>query len=60
MADKKGKDAKAKGGKGIWNLYTTTPQFSRKNEFCPKCNVFMADHKDRQSCGKCGHTVAKA
>jgi small subunit ribosomal protein S27Ae len=33
----------------------------RKNNFCPKCGagVFMAEHKDRQSCGKCGFTQWK-
>ena len=32
----------------------------RKN--CPKCGdgVFLADHKDRLSCGKCGYTEFKA
>ena len=29
----------------------------RKNKFCPKCGagVFMAEHKDRYSCGNCGY-----
>ncbi len=33
----------------------------RKNIFCPKCGagVFMAMHKDRQTCGKCGFTQWK-
>lgn len=28
---------------------------------CPRCGpgVFMADHKDRWSCGKCGYTNFK-
>ena len=27
--------------------------------FCPKCGpgIFLAMHKDRQTCGKCGYTV---
>jgi len=27
----------------------------RKNKFCPKCGagVFLAQHKDRLTCGKC-------
>ncbi len=35
---------------------------SRKKRFCPKCGsgVFMADHKDRSSCGTCGYTEWKA
>lgn len=29
----------------------------RKNKFCPKCGdgVFMAQHKKRITCGKCGY-----
>ncbi|MCF7860740.1 30S ribosomal protein S27ae [Candidatus Woesearchaeota archaeon] len=29
----------------------------RKNTFCPKCGAgyFMARHKDRLTCGKCGY-----
>jgi len=32
-----------------------------KKKSCPKCGpgVFLADHKDRESCGKCGYTVKK-
>ena len=34
---------------------------SRTREFCPKCGpgVFLAQHKDRTSCGKCGYTEFK-
>jgi len=30
----------------------------RKGKFCPKCGagVFLARHKDRLTCGKCGYT----
>jgi ubiquitin-small subunit ribosomal protein S27Ae len=33
----------------------------RKGKFCPKCGpgVFMATHKDRYSCGKCGYMEKK-
>ena len=33
----------------------------RKNRTCPKCGdgVFMAEHADRLSCGKCGYTEFK-
>ncbi|MCA9478717.1 MAG: 30S ribosomal protein S27ae [Simkania sp.] len=32
-----------------------------KNKSCPKCGpgIFLADHKDRVSCGKCGYTEKK-
>ena len=33
-------------------------RLKRKNQFCPECGdgVFLAVHKDRLSCGKCGYT----
>jgi small subunit ribosomal protein S27Ae len=33
----------------------------RNRKWCPKCGdgVFMAEHKDRVSCGKCGYTEFK-
>ena len=33
----------------------------RKRKTCPKCGegVFMAEHADRFSCGKCGYTEFK-
>ena len=35
---------------------------SREKRFCPKCGagVFMADHQDRYSCGKCSYTEWKS
>lgn len=34
---------------------------SRKGQSCPRCGdgVFLAAHKDRVSCGKCGYTEYK-
>jgi small subunit ribosomal protein S27Ae len=31
---------------------------SRKRKVCPRCGagVFLAEHEDRYSCGKCGYT----
>jgi small subunit ribosomal protein S27Ae len=33
----------------------------RKRRNCPKCGpgVFLAEHKDRNACGKCGYTEFK-
>jgi ubiquitin-small subunit ribosomal protein S27Ae len=33
----------------------------RQRKSCPKCGdgVFLAEHKDRVSCGKCGYTEFK-
>ena len=32
-----------------------------KNKYCPKCGegVFLAEHENRRSCGKCGYTEFK-
>jgi len=36
-------------------------KLERKRKTCPKCGegVFMAEHADRYSCGKCGYTEFK-
>ncbi|MGV9200328.1 MAG: 30S ribosomal protein S27ae [Promethearchaeia archaeon] len=33
----------------------------RTHRTCPKCGegYYLADHYDRQSCGKCGYTIFK-
>jgi small subunit ribosomal protein S27Ae len=33
----------------------------KKRQNCPRCGegVFLAEHKDRLSCGKCGYTQFK-
>jgi len=33
----------------------------KNRDFCPKCGdgVFLAEHADRRSCGKCGYTEFK-
>jgi small subunit ribosomal protein S27Ae len=39
-----------------WKLYKIEGnKLQRKNKFCPKCGIgtFMAQHKDRVTCGKC-------
>lgn len=42
----------------IKTLYSVEDGLKRKTKFCPKCGpgVFLAIHKDRVSCGKCGYT----
>ena len=45
-----------------WKLYEVKGgKVIRKNKFCPRCGpgVFMADHGDRWSCGRCGYTEWK-
>ena len=44
-----------------WSKYGVEDgKLVRKGEFCPTCGpgVFLAVHKDRKSCGRCGYTVA--
>lgn len=63
MADKKGSKG-AKGGdapaskKGIVKLYARYKNGKSELTSCPKCGngTFMAKHKNRNSCGKCGYT----
>ena len=45
-----------------WSKYTINEDgtLTRKADFCPdpRCGpgIFLALHKDRKSCGRCGHT----
>ncbi|HII16444.1 TPA: 30S ribosomal protein S27ae [Candidatus Woesearchaeota archaeon] len=69
MADKKGgkPDAKSKGPaksgakKGVWSLYEVRDgRLTRKNKFSPKSpGDFLANHKDRVTCGKTGYMEKK-
>ena len=56
----KGKGAtKARHSSKRYQLYeVSSNSVKRKNKFCPKCGVgiFMANHKERATCGKCGFT----
>ncbi|MCD6171825.1 MAG: 30S ribosomal protein S27ae [Thermoplasmata archaeon] len=45
-----------------WKFYEIKDgKLSRKRKECPKCGagVFMAEHADRRSCGRCGYTEFK-
>jgi len=45
-----------------WKLYEVKDgKVIRKRKECPKCGagVFMAEHADRRSCGRCGYTEFK-
>ena len=57
MAKKKKKDKKPMQ---VWKLYQISgDKVERKNKFCSKCGSgnFLAKHKDRETCGKCGFTT---
>ena len=52
----------SKGAEVISKYYETKDgKLVRKKKVCPKCGawVFMAEHKDRWHCGKCGYTIMK-
>ncbi|MBI2144276.1 30S ribosomal protein S27ae [Candidatus Woesearchaeota archaeon] len=54
---------KAKKTMQVWKVYDAKGSaLSRKASTCPKCGpgVFMAMHKDRKSCGRCGYTEMAA
>jgi small subunit ribosomal protein S27Ae len=55
------KEKKKKQHKGRWELYESKGGLKRKNKSCPKCSqgTFMAKHKDRHTCGKCGYMEAE-
>jgi len=56
MAKKKKKEKKAIQ---IGKLYQVSgDKIERKNKFCTKCGpgYFLAKHKDRETCGKCGYS----
>ncbi|MDD5086805.1 MAG: 30S ribosomal protein S27ae [Candidatus Nanoarchaeia archaeon] len=56
MAKKKKKPKKAVDVKSLYSVEGGT--LKRNAKFCPKCGpgVFLARHKDRATCGKCGYT----
>ena len=65
LEKKEAKPAAKKEGKGkkkkseFYEIKGT--ELSRKNRPCPKCGagIFMANHKDRMACGKCGYSEWK-
>jgi len=55
----KGKEVKKSGKQKKSDFYDAKgDSIVRKKKFCPKCGpgVFMAQHKDRNACGKCGYS----
>ena len=57
-AEKKQAVQKKKPTSKVWKNYKVSGEKAeRNNKFCPKCGkgVFLAKHKDRITCGKCGY-----
>ena len=50
----------AKARVGLYEVSGET--LSRTHKPCPKCGpgIFLAEHGDRRSCGKCGYSESKA
>ena len=62
MADKKKEGKSPRNVETIKKLYRKEgSRMVRQKRDCPKCGagVFMAQHADRVSCGKCGYTEFK-
>ncbi|MFZ0891557.1 MAG: 30S ribosomal protein S27ae [Thermoplasmata archaeon] len=48
--------------KGRIGLYATKGEtLSRTHKSCPKCGpgIFLAEHANRRSCGRCGYSESK-
>jgi small subunit ribosomal protein S27Ae len=55
----KGKRAEKKFKSSLYKI--NGEKVERLKKTCPKCGdgVFMAEHKDRLACGRCGYTEFK-
>ena len=55
----KGKKEKKKFKSSLYKI--NGEKVERLKKTCPKCGdgVFMAEHKDRLACGRCGYTEFK-
>lgn len=52
----------SKGQTSVYKFYKiSNSTIERTKRECPRCGkgIFMADHKDRYTCGKCGYTEFK-
>jgi small subunit ribosomal protein S27Ae len=56
------KKGEKKSVEGVAKYYEVSgDSIKTKKSVCPRCGngVFLAEHSDRQSCGKCGYTEFK-
>jgi ubiquitin-small subunit ribosomal protein S27Ae len=52
----------SKGQTSVYKFYNiNNDTIERAKRECPRCGkgIFMGDHKDRYTCGKCGYTEFK-
>ena len=56
--EKKGKKPKSKSKHKNVQIWTRYKEGKRTNKFCPRCGpgTFLASHKNRVTCGKCGYS----
>jgi ubiquitin-small subunit ribosomal protein S27Ae len=62
MAEKKDKVKKVKKTSNVSKNYKVSgDKLERLNKSCPKCGagVFLANHKNRSTCGKCNYMEKK-
>lgn len=56
------KKTRKKASAKIWNLYQVKEtSVIRMRKDCPRCGkgVFLAEHENRATCGRCGYTLFK-
>lgn len=64
-ARKERKERKPRANVQVWKLYKISAESGtaqRLKKECPRCGkgYFMAEHRDRLSCGNCGYTTFKS
>jgi len=61
MAEKKAAPVKKSKSRKLWKLYdVSSGKLVRKNRFSPKSQGdFLAEHKDRRTCGKSSYMEKK-
>lgn len=62
MSSQEQKTGRKKGSPKIWQYYRVKDgSVTKLRRECPRCGrgVFLAEHSDRLSCGKCGWTMFK-
>jgi small subunit ribosomal protein S27Ae len=60
---KERKERKPRVNVQVWKLYKVSESSAdRLKKECPRCGkgYFMAEHKDRSSCGHCGFTTFRS
>jgi len=45
----------------VWTKYKVEGDKLSREKYCPRCgpSSFLAQHKDRETCGKCGYVIIR-